>query len=1229
MANTLIDLMNSTNSTFTQALLAYVQKVDKNTYAGFTEEQNAFIDTYCKNAVIQDYNFIKGLSDDEQKNMYMMQHLDTEYDKLEDEVAEQIEARKRRFEAKLPYLQQVLSCDTINVADWDYDGMKDVKSCGSPVYCDLCGYPIKYVHFAVHKETNEGLKFGCDCIADFFNLGVVGFSALTSVQQKILRDIRIIIALKENNCEDLYLKECCGLVGETFKKTGADGIKELETFNVGIKSNTMGVVELDEDSSGNIKIVYNDREEWKPLDWLVTHADCCLNGDISANGEFGYVPPSTTDKRNRDNAQNIDILIAFIEKGLPMPYSVVKAVNSSLRKASDLKPNDYVANVEELLISENLKQSQLLRQAFSDFMKNIIGRNKGVEKDIETDYWGAKGVTSFYYIVLLWEGTIQKLLSIREAESFLRGTVLTDEEFDNLYREQSYMILHRSDKASVEYYFTKKTIWDYIDKCYNFFIGDTVLIDKSKVDEGYSKYYTPGVDYRLGLVKDTLGNRTVTNKFTVSAVPTNIRFIYSVLEAVYREVINKRITFPYKLLSAIKGMNSIDLVKYFYRVAYKSIGTTISSSDLNMEEVTALELKYHDLLQSFNYDSLLKELHELNEIVKKVKPTFKVKKDEIKKDYEDIRTRREAGEIVSYSDCFKRYTDLLVGHQDSEEIRVLVKNKDLISLSVFEDLARFEPLFKEIQSNVVTNEIGVELNKFYSELGLNKTIELIDKITSTTNVDKFIIGVLYILSHIELNIEDKEIKTLLRNSKTPLADESSDIAKKMFGLLPACLMSAAKSREDLFIQLKKDMEQLSSALKSLDNSSYLGFYKVLKAESSEVEYMCENRTEVKCDKLLSVFKDLTKCTLTAYYDTDELNNLFDLFEYCSGLFKGCYNDVISFVNEEVERFIESKKGITTKIATNITPYLSEHIKFFEVDVDALRKSKYSYGSKQYYSDSGIRRAEAFRNVKYNTSLEEAHLFVKELELSKVSLSEDVAKAIAELDTDTNDGMVKLRRNMLLDTCYSNKLIYNHYDLTYKVLKALQKGLNMPSVSLSQDDMDKVSEILKKYYLFASEINYLNGVVESLGTVDYNYTDEIKKLDDIKEGTQNSSDYDGVQRANTIINDTKFSTLPDYLQSIVKTVVNKGTCSSKQLVYVNKAYVELGLGVVDNAVSNDAVENYDEKGKDLAKKLLDSPDFDTIPELAQKIAQTVSTKGTCSEKQWKHIERAAKKLGLLD
>ena len=174
----------------------------------------------------------------------------------------------------------------------------------------------------------------------------------------------------------------------------------------------------------------------------------------------------------------------------------------------------------------------------------------------------------------------------------------------------------------------------------------------------------------------------------------------------------------------------------------------------------------------------------------------------------------------------------------------------------------------------------------------------------------------------------------------------------------------------------------------------------------------------------------------------------------------------------------------------------------------------------------------------------------------------------------------------------------------------------------------------------SQADYIVEVLNKYNALTFDYNSEFAKIpeptyrniQDIVDSLTDKADstgLTGLEKANKVKEHSDFSTLPDYLQNIVSSVCRYKRCTGKQLVHVNTAFAQLGLGTPDDVKVEDNTENtIDEKAyTELAKQIISHPDVKNASELSVKIATTVAKTGRCSEKQAKHLDKAKKVLGL--
>ena len=82
-----------------------------------------------------------------------------------------------------------------DVDDWVYDGVEDTGYFGGGV-CTL-GHTLRYEHYAYSKTLNERIIFGTKCMSDFFDTNESTIRALTSLQERLIDELKVTVYLKE------------------------------------------------------------------------------------------------------------------------------------------------------------------------------------------------------------------------------------------------------------------------------------------------------------------------------------------------------------------------------------------------------------------------------------------------------------------------------------------------------------------------------------------------------------------------------------------------------------------------------------------------------------------------------------------------------------------------------------------------------------------------------------------------------------------------------------------------------------------------------------------------------------------------------------------------------------------------------------------------------------------------------------------------------------------------
>lgn len=1218
------------------------------------------------------------------------------YKELNGTVELQIQKKNAKVKEKINKIAEFMG--PIDLDDWVYDGMVDGGKNNSQK-CDLCPRPVRYAHFAVNKKTSECLRFGCNCAADFFNMDKGRLSSMRTIQAQTLKDIKKIACVVELNKFEDYYKYLGGHTGKVILEEGPEGLKDLMTFI--LKWGKDGKVVMDGD---NCVIQFGDGTKGvKSLQWVKEHIVSCLNADLDTDiykpledRLLERKVLKQEDKTQLNTAGYVKFAMKFVELGLPIPESLMKKINLIVSKTTRQHHPDYIKYAQELLISHNLAKSSLLQKAFTDFIVNYLASSVGAEvRDPELEYWGVRGAGTFHKTVLQWETAMIKLLYLKDFYSLVSQGYMTEEEFNKFLRSKGYRDIGFNSaeikthvNRCMKLFMTKKEV--------------IVNPDKSVItDQGYSKYTLKGVDDKISLCfrnkRDNtptmegdklvkVGKRFNSGEFTPETIPVDIGLHYYAMQQSYKEIVNASINPVLNFLHCLTFASGTKEVTRYLCALMKDRreGTIHISSDWNRyyntvksaesfkEKLDRVEIdedfykemynKYKDIIPAFVKDA--KELYAvLVELQKNLsKPILAIPAGKtitasnINSDYEDL----VANTDKTNKDYFKDYCNLLVAKRGNKKIQQALYEKNLFSLTIYKQLEPYSDMLKDIQESYIGSFQNVEEKRLYSYLKLDILKDTLSRYLNTPDMDNFIkfIAFNYYANAIindmradyDLNTKLRRVLTDIKLLETPMKEAM--VMDKINELLPQMVLEECLNNRELFESLYEKYKALFINLKNSKGSiKFVGYYNLLNETSPEVEEYIKGKDLVACEtfehKLLTMFMQTGKYIApTVQFDRtveDGMKSLLKKTIVYEGI-KEITDKVDELVIEGMkkqraeERRIELEKRIKGPYLDTLKTYLKEHIDFFEVDVDAMRKkypSKYGYSS-----DVTIRQKEALKNITFQKGYEESARFIEELNiLGSQNWSDGVEDIVNEYKkTSTSDyGKQKIFAEALRAEMYNHKLIYNHFDVSYKVFK------NLEATDLTKFEVDELVEIggiLKHYYVFKSQIEYIVGVLEKYNSLTVDFNAEVAKIPEptkknIKDIVDNLTDkpdstgLTGLEKANKVKEHDDFAKLPDYLQSIVSTVCKYKRCTDKQLKHVNTAFTQLGLGNPDEVKVEEVGESaIDEKAyTELAKQIIAHPDVKNAPDLSVKIATTVAKTGRCSEKQAKHLDKAKKVLGL--
>lgn len=1226
------------------------------------------------------------------------------YKELNGTVELQIQKRNEKVKEKINKIGEFMG-GPINLEDWVYDGMVDAgKNAGQK--CDLCPRPVRYAHFAVNKKTSECLRFGCNCAADFFNMDKGSLASMRTIQAQTLKDIKKIACIVDLKMFNEYYKYLGGHTGKAILEGSTQGLKDLMSYVVKWDSNGKIVV----DSNGDCPIKFGDGSTGvRSLQWVKEHIISCLNADLDEDDIYSPLEDrilkrltlKQEDKNQINTTGYVVYALKFVDLGLPIPESLMKKLNSVISKSSKQHHPDYTKYAQELLISHNLAKSSLLQKAFTDFIVNYLASSMGAEiRDPEPEYWGVRGVGTFYKTVLLWETAMIKLINLKEFYSLVSKGLITEEEFNKHLRSRGIVGIYRSSDA----------IKAHMQRCLSLFMTRKEVIRSTDVkvvtEEGYSKYTLKGVSDKISLCERRSDGTPLKEKvvvdgenqeklvrmkksfnsgqFTPDTIPSDIGLHHYAMQEAYKALLQESIKNALLFLQYSNYAKSEeDAIRYLcalekdrtngsihvstrwrsYNVYdEKSFKSTLDSIQIDEDFYNEMYEKYKGIALQFLEDAreLQKVLGTIYKNLSKpilVTPNGKINASNINSDYDNLVNKEEK----TNKDYFMEYCDLLIAKRGNKGIQQYIYQQNLFALTVYKQMEPYADMLKEIQEQFIDSNKNVEEKKLYGYLSLDTLKEALSRYLNTPDMDTFIKFIAFILYTENVSNDyhfpydkSRELKRVLVDTKglnTPLQEKM--VTDKIDALLPKLILDNCLEQRNLFDGLYEKYKALFLVLKN--SKGYIKFkdyYLLLNEKSVDVEDYLKGKDLVSCDTFS--YKVDNMFAMTGKYNRARIRFNPDIATGMDKLLEGTcvyegVNDIVKEIKtiintsiqkqREEERRIERENRIKGPYLDTLKTYLKEHIDFFEVDVNEMRKkypSKYGYAS-----DVSIRQKEALKNITFQKGYEESARFIEELELyGKQNWSEGVEDIISEYrKTPTSDyGKQKIFAEALRAEMYNHKLIYNHFDVSYKVFK------NLETVDLTKFEVDeivKVGDILKHYYVFKSQIDYIVGLLEKYGMLTVNYSTEVSKIPEpvfknIKDIVDSLTDkpdstgLTGIEKAQKVKDHNDFGSLPTHLQDIVSTVCKFKRCTDRQLKFVNEAFAKLGLGTPDAPKVDDTEvqSTVDEKAyTELAKQIISHPMVAKAPDLSVKIATTVSKTGRCSEKQAKHLDKAKVILGL--
>lgn len=1241
---------------FKKAIDTYIESHYKgddseNVYALFNDAQIKLLRTYFKGFSVEMYKELNGT------------------------VELQIQKKNAKVKEKINRIGEAMG-GPINLEDWVYDGLVDYGKNNSQK-CDLCPRPIRYAHYAVNKKTKECLRFGCNCASDFFSMDKGTLANMRSIQAQTLKDIKYIACVVELNQFKEYYNFMCGYTGRVVLEEGEQGLRDLRSFK--IKWNKDGT--LDNGVNGECLVKFSDNTTvTKSLQWVKEHISACLNADLD---DDIYQPlekrimKRKVLKKEDESQLNTGIYVTFalkfMELGLPIPMSICKKINSIVAKISRQSHPDYIKYAQELLISHNLEKSALLKRAFTDFIVNYLASSMKIEeRDPELEYWGIRGQKTFYNTVRNWEVAMLKLLALKEFYSLVSQNLVTEKEFDKFLRARGF-----KEKGMYS-----ERIKAYMKRCMKLFMNNKEVIksDNPNIvrEKGISKYTLKDVDDEIPLyIKDGIkvGKKFNTGYFTPETIPIDIGLHYYAMQQSYKDIVTDSLAPTLYFLKYFLMTDSVEeSIRYlcalindsFYGIIHLSyqlrntyyktpdyFKTALKQAQVDEDFCNEMLNKYRGIIPQFKEDCkiLYEQLVELQkDIMQPIIKTSDLTPSYInsEEDYENLVLEKKK----TNKDYFKDYCNLLVAKRGTKRIQDNICQRNLYVLTIYKQFEKYNDMLIEIQKNFTDSLRKQEENKLYDKLHLFEFKEELSKYLNVEDIDTFIKFIIcrrfcdlygYNMNYSDRNIVNR-LKTDLIGFNVPLKEKMVlDNIDKIIpsGLLESCLENRQVFDElyqiykDLFVKIKgfKGVVKFKAFLDLLEETDlpYTKEYLNGKDLVTTDTYINKLNNDLRAnDNFIDsniIFKNSGYKTWDAFSYTSIFKNVLNKYKEIDEIIRINYNKI-----QEEKQIKEEEERLKGPYVSKLKTLLLEHLHFFEVDINSVRKS---YPSEM--SEVSIRQRESFKVVRYQNSYNECKRFKEVLEeLGENNWSVGVKEVIVDFDNVLAHQTKKIRAccEALKAEMYNKKLIFNHFNITYKVLSALN---TIDLTVLNEKELISIISILEYYYLFKNQIEYIDSVVSKYNSnKGYSFVDEMGKLPNptivnIKDMYDNlldkpdSTGLTGVEKAERVKNHSNFNTLDSFLQSVVNTVCNKQNCSSKQLKFVNTAFETLGLGKTDEVKT--VVDSGSDEGLKLAQEIQNHPNFSTLPKLNQDIINSVVKFKKCSPKQKFYVLKAKELLNI--
>lgn len=1207
------------------------------------------------------------------------------YRELNGTVALQIQKRNENVKKKLQKLGNDFGMQ-LEAAEWEYDGLKDVGK-GAGAKCDLCPHPIRYVHYAVNKQTHECLQFGCNCAADFFAMDKGRLQSMHSIQANMLKDIRVVACVKDKHLEADYYKYSCGHFGKVYLENGVQGLKELVTFKVfwvdkgQLQGDTVNDVYVIQYGTGTVAK--------QTLEWIKQHIVHCVNADLDENtykplNERSIVPIQEKDKqeKQKNTAQYISYAIKFIEAGIPVPPSIVKQVNTIVVNATKQHHPDYIKYAQELLMQKNLAKSNLLRTAFTEFIVDYLASTtRKTERDPEAACWGIKGPKTFYNTVLDWETAIKKLMLMAECDKLVAKGYITAQERRRYWHLPSNIHI-------TNWYGDATHVTAYTALCSTEFLNNSkVTRDTTRLHDGLSKYDTP--NSKAALVVDASmykGDKPVLN---VADTPYKLALCFLTYQNGFKQLIQSTIVNVCKILEGIQyTTDDTELLKYLYSVntndcttytgeksVVQGVLTIARYSNINAEKVKETIRRYYtndydDALNTVytQYKEKLPEFRSVctelyNELILLYKTIhavryFNVKKTEINSDYEAL-MNEDRSKCKNTLDYFTDYCKMLSGKRNTESIQQYQQSSTFLSLLAYKRMKPYTEMLLHINRNIASKAYKQAEAELYNVLHYQQAYKALLPVTTVRNAETFaryIVLEFFTLHNTyeckELCYADKLTPRKLSGLYINMSNISDDSVKVL--CKPNVINTLLPIIQADCTELLKNIQGVVTLFKpELSVNELIQATKAKMACNKDVLQTAMTVQEIirAIGKPIKPFDNKVAASLTNYlaqldYIPNVANKLTEIYAKLLTYIQANGSElraVVEVADEEKHKHEQNMHAVM-----HLREVLNEHIKYFEVEITDALKHKYR-GAKE----TSIRRHEAFTVVKFETGLNVIRHFLHELKQCEIvnptndekGYIEQAERLLTVPAEQQDKQQIKAITVVLQTILYNNKRIYNHYELTHDVLKAFA---NMDFSVMAEAEIQTATDILDVYYLCATDVEQLYTLIKKYDKAcAINYKARVAEIPnaekyDIKQVYDNLCDkadangMTGLQKAEQVYAHSDYNIkLNEFEKKVVKTVHIKQTCSVKQLQYVDTAYNKIfgtDMQTETTMVANTTGATMETVANvELAVQIQQHPNFKELPDMFKRVVNTVaSTKETvpkCSSKQLYYVNRAKVQLEI--